>query len=464
MYKINLHLLPGEKPQHIYFIGIGGVSMSSLAQILIERGLIVSGSDRNPSGFTKELEALGANVYYGQEQSHITPDVDVIVYTAAIHPDNAEYQAALSANLPMLTRADLLGQLMATYLESFAVAGTHGKTTTTSMIAEILMAGETDPTICNGGILPSIGSTTRIGHSPFFVAEACEYTNSFFSFYPKFSIILNIEEDHLDFFKDLEDIRNSFRQFIHNTENHGVCVINATIPNWQELTADMDAKVVTFGLTDDSTYSAQNITYDSSGCGCFDAYYKNTLLGKITLNVPGEFNIYNALASIAACHQAGISFNAIANGLLNYRGAVRRFEYKGEINGICIYDDYAHHPTEITATLTAASKMDFGRTVCVFQPHTYSRTKALLKEFAVALSSADVVILADIFPARETDTLGISSLDLFYEIQKLGTPCHYFDSFEKIQKFILENSMHHDLLITMGAGDVVNIGNNLLKH
>lgn len=463
MYKINLNPSSRDKAQHVYFIGIGGVSMSSLAQILIERGFVVSGSDRNPSGFTRELEALGVTVYYGQEVSHITPDTDVVVYTAAVHPDNPEFQAAVAANLPMLTRADLLGQIMDAYASSYAIAGTHGKTTTTSMIAEILLEAQTDPTICNGGILPSIGSTTRIGHSASFVAEACEYTNSFFSFYPKYSIILNIEEDHLDFFKDLEDIRCSFKRFIHNTQKEGVCIINGTIPDWQELTADMEAKVVSFGLSPKDSYYAQNISYDASGFGVFDVYYEGQRLSSIQLSVPGEFNIYNALAAIATCHQAGLPMERIAQGLKNYRGAVRRFEYKGEINGVTIYDDYAHHPTEIQATLTAAKQMDFDRTVCVFQPHTYSRTKALLSDFAVALSHADLVILADIFPARETDTLGISSLDLKAEIEKYNIPCHYFDSFEKIQKFILKNSMHHDLLITMGAGDVVNIGNNLLK-
>lgn len=463
MYNIQLNPHLGHKPQHIYFIGIGGVSMSSLAQILIDRGITVSGSDRSPSGFTRELEELGVSIYYGQEISHITPDVDAVVYTAAIQPNNPEYIAAQEANLPMLTRADLLGQIMEAFENSYAIAGTHGKTTTTSMIAEVLMAADSDPTICNGGILPSIGSTTRIGHSRAFVAEACEYTNSFFSFFPKYSVILNIEEDHLDFFKDIDDIRSSFRHFIHNTKKDGVCILNGTIPNREALVSQLDASYVTFGLSKTDTYRAENIIYQADGFGSFEAYYKEDFLGNISLSVPGEFNIYNALAALATCHQAGISFPSIALGLRNYTGAIRRFEYKGEINGITIYDDYAHHPTEITATLLAAQNMAFDRTVCIFQPHTYSRTKALLYEFAEALSNADFVILADIFAARETDTLGISSKDLLAAIEKTGTPCVYFDSFEKIQKFILEKCMHHDLLITMGAGDVVNIGNNLLN-
>ncbi len=463
MYNIEWNPLSENKTRHVYFIGIGGVSMSSLAQILVDRGITVSGSDRSPSDFTRELEQMGISVYYGQETSHIPSDVDAVVYTAAVHPDNPEYQAAVAANLPLLTRADLLGQIMDSFENSYAIAGTHGKTTTTSMIAEILMAGETDPTICNGGILPSIGSTTRIGHSEDFVAEACEYTNSFFSFFPKYSIVLNIEEDHLDFFKDLDDIRCSFRRFIQNTQEGGVCVINGAIPNWEEFTEDLKSTYVTFGLDEKNTYYAKNICHHHNGGSEFDVYYVHRLLMSVQLNVPGDFNVLNALAAIAACHQAGISPEAIVLGLKQYRGAVRRFEYKGQRDGFTIYDDYAHHPTEIRATLEAAANMDYGRTVCVFQPHTYSRTRALLKEFAQALSLADVVILADVFPARETDTLGISSLNLLEELKKLGATCYYFDTFEKIHNFILENSIHGDLLITMGAGNVVNIGNNLLK-
>ncbi len=463
MYTINWNPLSENKTKHVYFIGIGGVSMSSLAQILLDRGIKVSGSDRSPSNFTKELEQQGISVYYGQEVSHIPSDTDAVVYTAAIHPDNPEFMDAVARQLPLLTRADLLGQIMEAFENSYAIAGTHGKTTTTSMIAEILMAEQTDPTICNGGILPSIGSTTRIGHSQDFVAEACEYTNSFFSFYPKYSIVLNIEEDHLDFFKDLEDIRASFRRFMHNTKKDGVCVINGDIENLTELTECLDSAYVTFGFNDCHTYCAKNISYDKNGFGCFDVFYKNNFLVQIRLNVPGQFNICNALAAIATCHCAGVSLNGITTGLQAYTGAMRRFEYKGERDGITIYDDYAHHPTEIRATLSAAANMNYTRTVCVFQPHTYSRTKALLPEFAEALSLADVVILADIFPARETDTLGISSYDLCVEIQKLGTTCYYLDSFEKIHKFILKNSIHGELLITMGAGDVVNIGNNLIQ-
>lgn len=463
MYTIQWNPHADNRTKHVYFIGIGGVSMSSLAQILADRGITVSGSDRAPSGFTKELEAMGITVHYGQEVSHITPDVDVVVYTAAVHSDNPEFQAAVKANLPLLTRADLLGQIMESFQNSYAIAGTHGKTTTTSMVAEILLAEETDPTICNGGILPSIGSTTRIGHSQDFVAEACEYTNSFFSFYPRYSIILNIEEDHLDFFKDIDDIRNSFRQFMHNTKRDGVCVINGAIPHVEELVQDLPSAWVTFGPDSSNTYYPQNISYDENGFGSFDVFCKQEFLCHIQLSVPGEFNIFNALAAIATCHCAGISPTAIATGLQQYTGAVRRFEYKGTLNGITVYDDYAHHPTEIRATLEAAGHMNYKRIVCVFQPHTYSRTKALLDDFANALSLADVVILTDIFPARETDTLGISSLDLLNQIQKTGTTCYHFDSFEKIHNFILKNSIHEDLLITMGAGDVVNIGNMLLK-
>lgn len=464
MYNIQLdHSILNNKPQHVFFIGIGGVSMSSLAQILLDRKFIVSGSDKSRSGFTEELETLGATVFYGHDAAHITSDIDVVVYTAAVHPDNPEYQAAQAAGIPMLTRAELLGQIMSCYNFSYAIAGTHGKTTTTSMISEILLASEDDPTICNGGVLPSIGSTTRIGRSDYFVAEACEYTNSFFNFYPMISVVLNIEEDHLDFFKDIDDIRHSFRHFIHNTKSMGTCIINGTIPLLKELLTDLKASYTTFGIEGDYDYCARNLSFDKNGNGSFDVYYQGNLLGNIELKVPGEFNVYNALAAIGACHRSGVPMESIQKGLQNYHGAKRRFEKKGERNGITIYDDYAHHPTEIEATLRAAKKMDYSRVVCVFQPHTYTRTKALLPEFAKALSLADMVILADIFAARETDTLNISSKTLLEEIKKQGTECYYLESFEEIEKFILKKCMHGDLLITMGAGNVVNIGNDLIK-
>lgn len=458
IYQLDLNT-----PCNIHFIGIGGVSMSGLAQILIDKGFRVSGSDREPSDYTKRLETLGAKVYYGQRADNITSDIDVVVFTAAVHPDNEEYKACVSKNIPMLTRAQLLGQIMHNYKDSIAIAGTHGKTTTTSMVSEILLNASLDPTISNGGILNSVGSNTKIGHSELFVAEACEYTNSFFDFFPQYSVVLNIEEDHLDFFKDLADIRASFLHFMNNTKKNGLVVINGEIEHVDELLASLTSRYVTFGLHDDCTYYAQNIQYDRLGYAEYDLYKDGKLLSHIKLALPGEHNIYNSLASIAVCMDLSIPMEDIQRGLLTCTGSKRRFEKKGELNGFTILDDYAHHPTEIRATLNAARAADYNRIVCVFQPHTYTRTKALFHEFANALSLADIVVLADIFAARETDTLGVSSDKLAHAITELGTECYYFSSFKEIEKFLLKKCMHGDLLITMGAGNVVNIGEDLLK-
>lgn len=459
MYKINFN-----KPEHIHFIGIGGISMSGLAEILLGAGFSVSGSDARASELTLHLEQMGARVFYGQCAENISENYDCVVYTAAIHPDNPEFARCVQLNLPMLTRAELLGQIMKNYKTSIAVSGTHGKTTTTSMFSSVLLAAETDPTISVGGILEAIGGNIRVGKSETFITEACEYTNSFLSFYPTLSIILNIEEDHMDFFKDLDDIMNSFRLFAQRLPEDGVLIINKEIKNYEKVTDGLTCKVITYGMDSSCTYHAENIFFNEKGYGEFDVMHHNTNLGHIVLSVPGQHNVSNALAVIAASRKLGISMECIQAGLSGFRGANRRFQYKGILNGVTIIDDYAHHPTEIRTTLEASGNYPHKEIWCVFQPHTYTRTKAFFKEFAESLSLADHVILADIYAARETDTLGMSSELLAEEIKALGTDCHYFPSFVEIQEFVKSHCIHGDLLITMGAGDVVNIGENLLKN
>ena len=458
MYKINFN-----KPEHIHFIGIGGISMSGLAEILLGAGFSVSGSDARASELTLHLEQMGARVFYGQCAENISENYDCVVYTAAIHPDNPEFARCVQLNLPMLTRAELLGQIMKNYKTSIAVSGTHGKTTTTSMFSSVLLAAETDPTISVGGILEAIGGNIRVGKSETFITEACEYTNSFLSFYPTLSIILNIEEDHMDFFKDLDDIMNSFRLFAQRLPEDGVLIINKEIKNYEKVTDGLTCKVITYGMDSSCTYHAENIFFNEQGYGEFDVFHHNVNLGHIVLSVPGQHNVSNALAVIAASRKLGISMECIQEGLSGFRGANRRFQYKGERNGFTIIDDYAHHPTEIRATLTSAQNYPHKDIWCIFQPHTYTRTKAFFHEFAEALSMADHVILADIYAARETDTLGMSSEALAEEIKSLGADAYYLPSFEAIENFVLEKVIHGDLLITMGAGDVVNIGENLLK-
>ena len=458
MYKIDFN-----KPEHIHFIGIGGISMSGLAEILLGAGFSISGSDMKPSALTNQLESKGAKVFYGQCAENISAEYDCVVYTAAIHADNPEFARCVELNLPMLTRAELLGQIMKNYQTSIAVSGTHGKTTTTSMFSSVLLAADADPTISVGGILEAIGGNIRVGKSETFITEACEYTNSFLSFYPTMSIILNIEEDHMDFFKDLDDIMNSFRLFAKRLPKDGVLIINKEIKDYEKVTEGLECKVITYGMDPSCTYHAENIIFNAQGYGEFDVMHHSTNMGHIVLNVPGQHNVSNALAVIAAARKLGISMEQIQAGLLGFSGANRRFQRKGEYNGVTIIDDYAHHPTEIRTTLEAAKNYPNREVWCIFQPHTYTRTKAFFHEFAESLSLADHVILAEIYAARETDTLGMSSALLCEEIKKLGADCHYFPTFAEIEDFVKSHCIHGDLLITMGAGDVVNIGENILN-
>ena len=459
----DIYQVDFSRPIHVYFIGIGGISMSGLAEILLSEGFTVSGSDWSRTPLTERLESQGAAVHYGRPQKaeNIEDDVELVVYTAAVHPDNPEYQETLRRQLPHLTRAQLLGQMMKNYRLPVAVSGTHGKTTTTSMIAEILVAADTDPTISVGGVLKDIGGNIRVGSSELFVTEACEYTNSFLSFFPRVGIILNVEEDHLDFFKDLDDIRSSFRRFAQLIPKDGLLIINGSIPRLSEITEGLSCRVVTFGPSPENDYFFTDITHDDMARASFTLRFHEKDL-PVRLGVPGEHNIANAAAALALADYLGLDMEGAAESLHGFTGTDRRFEYKGELHGVTVIDDYAHHPTEIEATLKAAADYPHRTLWCVFQPHTYSRTKAFFHDFARALSHADRVILADIYAARETDTLGVSSALLCQEIRDLGTDCHYFPSFEEIEKFILENCIPGDLLITMGAGNVVNIGEDLL--
>ena len=441
--------------------------MSGLAQILVEEGFKISGSDSKESAMTRALEDKGIKIFYGQKAENISSmgNINAVVYTAAVHPDNPEFVAAKAAGIPMLTRAELLGQIMKEYELPVAVSGTHGKTTTTSMLSKILLEANTDPTLSIGGIFSDIGGNIRVGKSEYFVTEACEYTNSFLSFFPKISIISNIDADHLDFFKDLDDIRHSFRKFAELLPDDGSLVINGDIDNVDEITNGLKCSIITYGSSDAFDYYPTDITYDDHGNPSFTAHLPEGKELEIALSVPGIHNVYNALSAIAVAKILNIEDAQIVSALDAFHGTGRRFEYKGEIGGVTIIDDYAHHPTEIKATLTAAQNYPHSKIWCVFQPHTYTRTKALMNEFAEALSLADHVILADIYAAREKDTLGISSRTLRDKIVALGHECNYFpttENFNEIEKFLLQNCTKGDLLITMGAGDVVKIGDELL--
>ncbi|MBQ0146673.1 MAG: UDP-N-acetylmuramate--L-alanine ligase [Lachnospiraceae bacterium] len=467
MYNIDF-----EKPCHVHMLGIGGISMSGLAQVLLDRNFVLSGSDNKPSELTERLEKKGAKIVFSQIPENLTDDIDVVVYTAAVKPGNAEYDACIERGIPMMTRAELLGQIMKNYEHSIAVSGTHGKTTVTSMVTHILLAAGENPTVSVGGMLPIIGGNIHIGDRDMFVTEACEYTNSFLNFYPTIGVILNIEADHLDFFKNIDDIRNSFKLFVRTLpqDESGTVVICDYIDNYPEITEGFKGRIITFG-SKDADVSADNIKFDENAFASFDLFIKGKFIDNIRLGIPGEHNVRNALAAIAVAIRLGIDEKVFKQGLEGFRGAKRRFEKKGLLgNKITIFDDYAHHPQEIEATLKAARNYPHERIVCVFQPHTYTRTKTLLKDFVKALALADLVVLPDIYPARETDTLGMSSgllAGLINEAEEKagrGTKAYYVPTFGEVETYLLGELQPGDVCITMGAGDVYLVGERLLGN
>ncbi|MBR7076183.1 MAG: UDP-N-acetylmuramate--L-alanine ligase [Lachnospiraceae bacterium] len=454
--------LNGKK--HIHFIGIGGISMSALANVSLTKGLTVSGSDSKESELVQELRAEGASIQIGQRAENITDDIDLVVYTAAISDTNPELAQARAKGIETMVRADYLGLLMKEYETVICVSGTHGKTTTTSLLSQILLDEDTDPTIMVGGMLPSIGGNARIGHSGKLITEACEYTNSFLSFFPTMEVILNVQADHLDFFKDLDDIRHSFREYTRLLPDTGTLIINGEIDDLSYFTEGLGCKIYTFGLEEDCDFTAKNITCDSFACDSFDVWHNEMLLGHVSLKIPGRHNVYNALAAVASAFALGLSIEHACVSISSFRGVDRRFEIKGKFDDVTVIDDYAHHPDEIRATLTAAKDFPHEKLWVIFQPHTYSRTKAFLDEFADALSLADAVVLTDIYAAREINTFGVSSKDIQERIQAKGKDCYYFDTFGESEKFLKENCKHGDVLITMGAGDVYLVGENLLAR
>ena len=451
-----------ERYRHIHFIGIGGISMSGLACVLLNKGYKVSGSDPQSGPVTDSLAAKGARIYKGNLASNLDEVPDAVVYTAAIRPDNPELVRAKELEIPLLTRAELLGQIMKEYPASIGVSGTHGKTTVTSMLSHILINAGTDPTISVGGMLDKIGGNIRIGGGDIFLTEACEYTNSFLSLFPTMEIILNIEADHLDFFKDLDDIRHSFREYVRLLPKNGTLIINNSIRELSDITGCASCPFITYGDGGDVcavNTSAQDGVYSFDVCApgrACDGLH-------ITLSVPGIHNVDNALAAIAAADALGVAADVTAASLKEFGGAKRRFQKKGTFNGAQIVDDYAHHPQEIAATLAAASAVARGRLRVIFQPHTYSRTKLLFDDFVKALCACDEAVIAKIYPARETDPLGMSAQLLSDAIAQAGTPSCAFEDFDELTHYIKDTAQPGDLIMTMGAGDIYKVGDALLS-
>ena len=454
MNRFDLKDIP--KNAHIHFIGIGGISMSGLAQIALKAGYKVTGSDRAKSHITDKLEQLGAAIYEGHDAKNID-GAQLCVHTAAVKSDNPEMAAAAERGIRLIDRAEFLGAIMKNYTHAVGVSGTHGKTTTTSMLAHALINAELDPTISVGGELDIIDGNIRTGGSDYFVTEACEYTNSFLKFYPTIALITNIEEDHLDFFTEgISQIRQSFREFAELTRGKGDVVALGSDENIRLALDGTGLKITTYGMTDEYDYYPENVVY-RAGYPSFDVYSGGEKICHLDLNVPGEHNILNSLATVAVCRIMGADTEKTARGIESFKGTHRRFERKGMVNGAIILDDYAHHPTEIKATLKAAKEFPHNRIICVFQPHTYSRTRTLWNDFVNAFGDADELILTHIYAAREKFD-GITRPEkLAEEIKAAGVNARYIDSFDEISEYVKSIAGEGDIVFTMGAGDVTNI-------
>jgi UDP-N-acetylmuramate--alanine ligase len=445
----------------IHFIGIGGISMSGLAEILLENNYKVSGSDMKASNITEKLEKQGAEFFLGHDEKNIN-DVDLVVYTAAVSEDNPELVRAHELKLPVMDRAEFLGQIMKGHKYNIAISGTHGKTTTTSMVSHIFLEANLDPTILVGGELDAINGNVKTGNSEYFITEACEYKASFLKFFPYVGVILNIEADHLDFYRNIDHIQETFIEFTKLIPRDGYLVACAEDEKLKAVIASADCNVFTYGINDGEIH-AKNIIFNDRGCASFDAYRNEAHLFTVSLNVPGKHNVLNSLASICVALSLDVPHKAIVDGLASFFGTHRRFEIKGTRAGVTVVDDYAHHPTEIRATLEAARNFPHRKTYCVFQPHTYTRTLTLFDDFAHCFTNADQIILADIYAAREKFTKLVSSDMLGDKIRELGQSCHNFHSFEEIVDYLKSNLKEGDLLLTVGAGDVYKIGEMYLN-
>lgn len=450
------------KGNHVHFIGIGGISMSGLAEIMLHKGYSVSGSDLKQTHITDKLQEKGIKVFIGHDASNIE-GADWIVYTVAVKDDNPEIIAAREKGLPIVERAVLLGYIMETYPYSIGVAGSHGKTTATSMISIMLQRANLDPTVLVGGEVDEIGGNVRMGNSHYFVTEACEYNESFLNFEPYMAIVLNIDEDHLDYFKDINRIYEAFVNYVNLVSSKGIIIGCADDPLVVRLMKETYHRKISFGIENKADWMAKDIKYDKEGHPSFREVYKGQDMGRFQLNIPGEYNIYNALAASAAAWSIGVSVDIIRDSLASFKGTHRRFEIKGRLNDVTVIDDYAHHPTEVRATLHAARRYPHKKIWCVFQPHTYTRTDKLFYEFSESFIDADEVIVTDIYAAREKAIEGVNSESLAKAISNKGKPCRYISSLDKAVDYLSKNAQPGDIVLTMGAGDIFKVADKFLK-
>ena len=453
-----------KRYKNIYMIGIGGISMSGIAEILKNWGFHIEGSDLNSSEVTDKLISNGVPVTIGHNLDSLAK-ADLVVFSAAIKSTDVELQKAKVLGIPIIERADFLGEITKCFRNTICVSGTHGKSTTTSMVSMCFLEAHKDPTIQIGAALDNIGGNYKIGNSDYFILEACEYVESFLKFFPKAEIILNIDNDHLDYYGSIDNVKASFIKYVKLLPTDGILVYNADDINCSHLSQYTKAKSLTFGINStNANFVAKNISFDKNGYPSFDVYYNNTFYKTMKLSIPGKHNVLNALSCIALCNEFGLDRNDIKNGLLKYKGAHRRFEYIGEFNGVKVYDDYGHHPTEIDAVAEALKKKQYNHSWVVFQPHTYSRTKNLLDEFATSLTHFDNIIVTDIYAARENNTYGVSSKDIVEKIDSMGRTAYYIPNFDDIVDFLKRNAKPNDIVLTQGAGTVTQIGPKLVNN
>lgn len=455
---INNHII-----NNIHLVGIGGISMSGIAEILMDWKYNVSGSDMNDSHIISKLSSLGAKCFIGHSPSNVE-NADLVIYTAAVKENNPEILRAKELNIPLMDRATALGQIMSKYQYPIAISGTHGKTTTTGIVSLLLEYGKMSPTILIGGELDAIGGNVKIGEQQYFVTEACEYVETFLKLKPYIGIVLNIEEDHLDYFTGLDHIVGAFNKFLELVPQDGYAVINGDDNTAVSVASSCKGRVLTFGINNNCNYTATNIEINEKGKTTFDLVYNGKNVGSITLSIPGIHNIYNSLAAIATVHSLGMDFEVIKANITKYTGTHRRFEIKASVNSILVVDDYAHHPTEIKATINATKQYNPNNLWCIFQPHTYTRTKSLLEQFGTAFSSHCNVIVTDIYAAREADTGEVHSRDLVDLLNKNGVKAVYIQDFQEISNHVVDRCTPGDMIITIGAGDVYKIGELIINE
>ena len=450
---IESYLVPGK---HVHLIGIGGVSMRPLGLVLRGKGLTITGSDMNSSVSTEDLVRSGIPVAIGHRAENIA-GADCIIRTAAVHNDNPEIAAARAAGIPVFERAQAWGVIMREYKNAVCVSGTHGKTTTTSMITQIFLLSGLDPTVMIGGTLPLLGAGHRVGNGDTIVMESCEYCNSFLNFFPTVALVLNIEADHLDFFKDLDEICGSFRKFASLVpEKTGLVIANGDDENTRCALSGLDRPMITFGFDEHNTVFPKNF---SRGYSSFDIYCDGKKYCHVDLRVIGRHNALNALAAAAASWSLGVGGSAVSEALGAFTGADRRLQFKGKCGGADVYDDYAHHPGELHATLDAVRSMGYERIICAFQPHTYTRTKALFDDFVRELRTVDLAVLGEIYAAREQNTLGISARDLADQIDG----AEFFKTLPEIAAFLKKTARPGDVILTVGAGDIYRVADMITQ-